>query len=71
MFQVLGRRAHLLRFERYTNFLDTTGIGLDVGKSSHWACGAKRGGEALASKPVATGVGRYSPYIQNRCTRSA
>ena len=28
-------------------------IGLDVGKSSHWACVATRGGEVLASKPVA------------------
>ena len=27
-------------------------IGLDVGKSSHWACVATRDGEALASKPV-------------------
>ena len=28
-------------------------IGLDVGKSSHWACVATRDGEVLASKPVA------------------
>ena len=28
-------------------------IGLDVGKSSHWACAATRDGEVLASKPVA------------------
>ena len=28
-------------------------IGLDVGKSSHWACVATRDGETLASKPVA------------------
>ena len=27
-------------------------IGLDVGKSSHWACVAARDGEVLASKPV-------------------
>ena len=30
-----------------------TVIGLDVGKSSHWACVATRDGEVLASKPVA------------------
>ena len=30
-----------------------TVIGLDVGKSSHRACVATRGGEVLASKPVA------------------
>ena len=30
-------------------------IGLDVGKSSHWACVATRDGEVLASKPVANG----------------
>ena len=29
-------------------------IGLDVGKSSHWACVATRDGEVLASKPVAS-----------------
>ena len=28
-------------------------IGLDVGKSSHWACVATRDGEVLASKPIA------------------
>lgn len=28
-------------------------IGLDVGRSSHWACVATRDGEVLASKPVA------------------
>ena len=28
-------------------------IGLDVGRSSHWACAATRDGEVLASKPVA------------------
>lgn len=28
-------------------------IGLDVGKSSHWACAATRDGEVLASKPIA------------------
>lgn len=27
-------------------------IGLDVGKSSHWACVATRNGEVLASKPI-------------------
>ena len=27
-------------------------IGLDVGKSSHWACVVTREGELLASKPV-------------------
>ncbi len=30
-----------------------TVIGLDVGKSSHWACVATRDGEVLANKPVA------------------
>lgn len=30
-----------------------TVIGLDVGKSSHWARVAARDGEVLASKPVA------------------
>ena len=28
-------------------------IGLDVGKSSHWACVATLDGEVLASKPIA------------------
>lgn len=51
-------------------------IGLDVGKSSHWACLATRDGEVLASElvatgVVATGVGRYGPYAQSRYTRSA
>lgn len=27
-------------------------LGLDVGKSSHWACLVDRGGEVLASAPV-------------------
>ena len=27
-------------------------IGLDVGKSSHWACVATRDGEVLASEPI-------------------
>lgn len=30
-----------------------TAIGLDVGKSSHWACVATRDGEILLSVPVA------------------
>ena len=28
-------------------------IGLDIGKSLHWACVATHDGEVLASKPVA------------------
>ena len=32
-------------------------IGLDVGKSSHWACVATRDGEVLLSAPVANREG--------------
>ena len=45
-------------------------IGLDVGKSSHWAYVAAYDDEA-PGKLVTTGVGRYGPYVQSRYTQSA
>lgn len=46
-------------------------IGLDVGKPSHWAYVAAHDDEAPRQARVATGVGRYDPYVQSRYTRSA